>query len=101
MNLKSLIGEGKTFNGCPKKVPIKSNPDKATPCNLIDNITDYMNSFKKGSSQIRKVFTNASPTESKIDLAKFQEKIHSLNGSINQIKNCLKTCNLNSLEMIT
>jgi hypothetical protein len=40
MNLKSLIGEGKTFNGCPKKVPIKSNPDKATPCNLIDNITD-------------------------------------------------------------
>jgi hypothetical protein len=63
MNLKSLIGVGKTFNGSPKKVPIKTNPDKAIPCHLIDNITVYMKSFKKGSSQIRKVFTNASPTE--------------------------------------
>jgi hypothetical protein len=45
MNLKSLIGVGKTFNGWPKKAPIKANPDKAIPCHLIDNITDYMTSF--------------------------------------------------------
>ena len=69
-NLKSHIGQGKTFNGCPKKVTIKSNPDKATSCNLIDNITDYMKSFKKGSAQIRKVFKNANPREIKIDLNK-------------------------------
>jgi hypothetical protein len=79
-----------TFNGCPKKVPIKSNPDKATPCNLIGNITDYMKSFKKGSAQLRKVFTNATPSEIKIDLNKIQEKIHSVNVSINQMKYCFQ-----------
>ena len=90
MNLKSLVGVGKTFNGCPKKVPIKTNPEKAIPCHLIDNITDYMKSFTKGSSQIRKVFTNSTPNEIKIDLVKFREKIHSTDVSINQMKYCFK-----------
>ena len=49
-----------------------------------------MKSFKKGSAQIRKVFTNANPKEIKIDLNKFQEKIHSKNVSINQMKHCFQ-----------
>ena len=46
-HLKSHIGVGKTFNGCPKKVTVNSNPDKVMPCHLIDNITDYMKSLRK------------------------------------------------------
>jgi hypothetical protein len=36
------------------------------------------------------VFTNATPSEIKIDLNKFHEKIHSVNVSINQMKHCFQ-----------
>jgi hypothetical protein len=90
MHLKSHIGPGKTFNGCPKKIPIKKNPTGKIPRNLIDNIGDYMESFKKGSSLIRKILTKNTPKEIKIDMKKFQGKINSNEVSINQMKHCFQ-----------
>ena len=49
-----------------------------------------MKYFKKGSAQIRKVFTSANPKAIKIHLNKFQDKIHSKNVSINQMKHCFQ-----------
>ena len=89
-HLVKLVGHGKQFDATPTKVTVKCNPDKPTPCHLIDNIDEYMSSFKKGSSTIRKVFTAADPSKINIDLNKFNGKISGDRVSINQILTCFK-----------
>ena len=54
--LRGLVGNGKIFDATPKKVVVKYNPNKPIPGNLIDNIKDYLETFQKGSSNIRKIF---------------------------------------------
>ena len=75
-HLVKLVGHGKQFDATPKKVTVKCNPDKPTPGHLIDNIKEYMGSFKKGSAPIRKIFTAANPSIIKIDHTKFLSLIH-------------------------
>jgi hypothetical protein len=58
-HLKDIVGHGKLFDACPTKVILKYDRSKPIPCHLIDNISDYMKCFKKGSSTIRKIFNNA------------------------------------------
>ena len=88
--LKGLIGKGKTFDATPKKVVVKCNPDKPIPGNLIDNIKDYLESFQKGSSNIRKAFTIGQYKPIRYDMNKFKSKIHKAELSINQVRNCFK-----------
>ena len=90
IHLVRLVGHGKQFDATPTKVTIKCNPDKPTPCNLIDNIGEYMESFKKGSSTIRKVFTAANPDKVIVDIDKFNGKISGDRVSINQVLTCFK-----------
>ena len=82
-HLVKLVGHAKQFDAT-----VKCNPDKPTPCHLIDNINEYMGSFKKGSALIRKVFTAANPSIIKID--KFSGKITGDRVSINQILTSFK-----------
>ena len=71
-------------------VVVKYNPDKPIPCNLIDNIKDYMECFKKGSSTIRKVFRDGQYKPLKYDMKKFQGEVNNSRLSINQVRNCFK-----------
>jgi len=89
-HLVKLVGHGKQFDATPKKVTVKCNPDKPTPGHLIDNIKDYMSSFKKGSAPIRKIFTSIKPLVFKLDHKKFNGKITGDKASINQITTSLK-----------
>ena len=89
-HLIKLVGHGKQFDATPKKVTVKCDPNKPTPGHLIDNIKDYMSSFKKGSAPIRKIFTSIKPLTLKIDHKKFNGKITGDKASINQITTSLK-----------
>ena len=84
-HLVKLVGHGKQFDATPNKVTVKCNPDRPTPSHLIDNIKEYMGSFKKGSALIRIFFTNANPSNIKVDHKKFSGKITGHRVSINQI----------------
>ncbi len=88
--LRGLVGHGKIFDATPKKVVVKYNPNKPIPGNLIDNVKDYLESFQKGSSNIRKVFWIGQYKPIKFDMNKFKNKIRQDALSINQVRHCLK-----------
>ena len=87
-HLKNIVGHGKLFDAYPTKVILKYDRSKPIPCHLIDNISDYMKCFKKGSSTIRKIFNNADSKKITYDIEKFSRKINGDRVSINQLRNC-------------
>ena len=57
---------------------------------IFDATSNYLESFQKGSSNIRKVFWIGQYKPIRYDMNKFKSKIHQAELSINQVRNCFK-----------
>ena len=93
-HLKTVVGEGKIFDAAPIRVRLKYNRLKPVPPYLIDNIKDFMKSFKKGSAPLRKVFRDGHYKPITIDMTKFTGKINGSIVTMNQMKHCMRNLQL-------